>query len=38
MTMTTGGWIFLVLAWSCILGLVLFCMTKVLRGKQDKHE
>lgn len=30
--LTTGGWIFLVLAWTVIFGLVGFCFRKILRG------
>jgi|Deesub1362A_J573_1020465.scaffolds.fasta_scaffold37407_2 hypothetical protein len=27
--MTVGGWIFLVLGWGTVIGLVIFCMKKV---------
>lgn len=30
--MTTSGWIFLVLAWTVILGLVGFCYRRILSG------
>ena len=29
--MTTGGWIFMAGAWACILSLVYFAFSKVLR-------
>lgn len=31
--MNTGGWVFLVLSWVSILGLLLFCFWKVLGKK-----
>lgn len=30
--LTTGGWVFLVLAWTVIFGLVGYCFKKVLTG------
>lgn len=30
--MTTGGWIFMAGAWFCILSLVYFTFSRVLRG------
>jgi hypothetical protein len=30
--MTTGGWVFMIGAWSCILTLVIYTFSKVLRG------
>lgn len=30
--MTTGGWIFMAGAWICILSLVYFTFSRVLRG------
>jgi hypothetical protein len=30
--MTTGGWIFLTIAWTIIFGLVAFCFGKIFRG------
>lgn len=38
MTMTTGGYIFLILAWGSIVGLAAYCMFKVLRGEKDKQK
>ena len=29
--MTIGGWIFLVLSWSFIIGLCCFCLRRTLR-------
>jgi hypothetical protein len=29
--MTTVGWIFMALSWGSILGLLIFCFSKVLR-------
>jgi hypothetical protein len=29
--MTFGGWIFLILSWGVIIGLVIFCIYKVLK-------
>jgi hypothetical protein len=29
--MSTGGWIFLVLTWSVITSLMVYCYTKVLK-------
>ncbi len=31
-TMTTGGWVFMIAAWFCILLLVYYTFSKVLRG------
>lgn len=28
------GWIFLVLSWACILGLVFFCFMKIFKKKE----
>ncbi|HZG54013.1 MAG TPA: hypothetical protein VEZ40_18055 [Pyrinomonadaceae bacterium] len=30
--MTTGGWVFMIGAWTCILTLVIYTFSKVLRG------
>lgn len=30
--MTTGGWVFMIGAWTCILSLVIYTFSKVLRG------
>ena len=30
--MTTGGWVFMIGAWACILTLVIYTFSKVLRG------
>ncbi len=38
MTITAGGWVFLIAAWGCILALSVYCTIKVLTSKQDKHE
>jgi len=31
-SMTTGGWVFMVGAWACILTLVIYTFSKVLGG------
>jgi hypothetical protein len=30
--MTPGGWIFLILGWSGVIGLALFCLVRVWRS------
>ncbi|HZH89623.1 MAG TPA: hypothetical protein VEX70_03275 [Pyrinomonadaceae bacterium] len=30
--MTMGGWVFMIGAWTCILTLVIYTFSKVLRG------
>lgn len=32
--MTTGGWAFLILAWTCILLLTFYSFSKVLGGRK----
>lgn len=32
--MTTGGWVFMLGAWTAILSLVVFCFSKILRRKK----
>ena len=32
--MTTGGWVFMIGAWTAILSLVIFCFSKVLRNSR----
>jgi len=34
--MKTAGWIFFVLSWCCILGLALFCFSKIFSKKEMK--
>lgn len=34
--MTTGGWIFMILAWGMIIGVMAFCYTKVMRDRDDQ--
>ncbi|MGM0443190.1 MAG: hypothetical protein ACQEQV_03290 [Fibrobacterota bacterium] len=34
--MTTAGLIFMILSWSTIIGLVLFCFAKTLSEKKEK--
>ncbi len=34
MTMTTGGWVFMIVAWAVILSLISYCLTKVLTKKK----
>jgi hypothetical protein len=31
--LTMAGWIFMISAWGILIGLVIFCMKKVLRAK-----
>lgn len=31
-TMTTGGWVFMASAWFCILVLIIYTFSKVIRG------
>ena len=31
--MTTGGWVFMIGAWTAIISLVIFCFSKVLRNR-----
>ncbi|HZG52317.1 MAG TPA: hypothetical protein VEZ40_09280 [Pyrinomonadaceae bacterium] len=32
--MTTGGWVFMISAWTAIISLVIFCFSKVLRNRK----
>ena len=32
--MTTGGWVFMIGAWTAIISLVIFCFSKVLRNRK----
>jgi hypothetical protein len=32
--MKTGGWVFLILSWSFIVGLVAFCFFKIFTKKK----
>lgn len=32
--MTPGGWLFLALSWTLIIGVCAFCIYRVLRGKK----
>ncbi len=34
--MNIGGWIFMILSWSFIIGLNVFCFTRVFFGKHGK--
>lgn len=34
-TMNAGGWTFLLVSWALILGLVVFCLVRVLGGKES---
>jgi hypothetical protein len=36
--MTAGGWAMLVLSWGFIVGLTLFCFTRVLAKKAQDHD
>ena len=33
--MTTGGWVFMIGAWTAIISLVIFCFSKVLRKRKQ---
>jgi hypothetical protein len=32
--LTTGGWVFMIGAWTAIISLVIFCFSKVLRNRK----
>lgn len=32
--MTTGGWVFMIGAWTAIISLLIFCFSKVLRNRK----
>ena len=32
--MTTGGWVFMIGAWTAIISLVIFCFSKVIRNRE----
>ena len=32
--MTTGGWVFMIGAWTAIISLAIFCFSKVLRNRK----
>ncbi len=32
--MTTGGWVFMIGAWTAIISFVIFCFSKVLRNRK----
>jgi hypothetical protein len=32
--MTTGGWVFMVGAWTAIISFLIFCFSKVLRNRK----
>jgi hypothetical protein len=32
--MTTGGWVFMIGAWTAIISLVIYCFSKVLRNRK----
>jgi len=32
--MTTGGWVFMICAWTAIISLVIYCFSKVLRNRK----
>jgi hypothetical protein len=34
--MTTGGWIFMIGAWTAIISLAIFCFSRVLRNGKRK--
>jgi hypothetical protein len=34
--MTTGGWVFMIGAWTAILALVIFCFTKILFNNRKR--
>ena len=35
--MNLSGWIFITLAWGFIIGLAIFCFSKILRSKEPKE-
>jgi hypothetical protein len=34
--LTTGGWVFMIGAWTAIITLVIFCFSKVIRNRKKK--
>ena len=35
--MTLGGWLFLILSWTVIIGVFLYCMVRTLRNRSSNH-
>jgi hypothetical protein len=36
--MRIDGWIFMVAAWAVIIGLLVFCLSRTLRGDDETRE
>lgn len=36
--MTLGGWIFMILSWSCIIVLIVFSYSKILSSESNKDK
>ncbi len=36
MGLTTGGWIFLIIAWGCVISLTVYCFTRVLKSEKER--
>ena len=35
--MTLGGWIFLILSWTVIIGVLVYCMIRTLGNRSNNH-
>ncbi len=36
--LTLGGWIFISIAWTCVISLFIFCYRKILQKPNDKKQ
>jgi len=36
--MTTGGWIFMILTWGVITGIMTYCYIKVIKGNNKEED
>ena len=36
--MTTGGWLFLIVAWGVIISLVVYCYARTLSCEEPEHD
>jgi hypothetical protein len=36
--LTTGGWIFLILAWGSIISVTVFCLRRILRAQGREED
>jgi len=35
--MNTGGWIFMLVTWSIIIGMMIYCYARVMRSEEDEY-